>query len=286
MTRGAWLSLTVLGGGLLGAWADPVAALPGSEAIGFAAHRAVYDITLARTAPGSGVADMNGRMVYELMGSACEGYTQNMRFVTEMTNRDGEAQVSDLRTSSWEEASGKRLRFNSTQYRDDQPVETTQGDAGRAAGSATVRVELTKPKKKKLDLAGQVYFPIQHSIALLESARAGRHVFAADLYDGSEKGEKVYQTSAFIGKRAEPGSSATPKGVAGADVLAKLPSWPIAISYYEPGGEKNDSLPAYELSFRFFDNGVSSRLFIDYGDFAITGELKELTFLETSKCKR
>ena len=41
----------------------------------------------------------------------------------------------------------------------------------------------------------------------------------------------------------------------------------------------------YELSFRFYENGVSSRLYIDYGDFAIRGELKELTFLEEGKCE-
>ena len=45
-----------------------------------------------------------------------------------------------------------------------------------------------------------------------------------------------------------------------------------------------DALPTYELSFRFYENGVSSRLYIDYGDFAIRGELKELTFLDAGKC--
>lgn len=274
------------------ALAAAVAAMPGAAAPGaamgesLAPHRAVYDITLARSAPGSGVADLSGRMVYELAGSACEGFTQNMRFVTRLTNRDGEAQVSDLRTSSWEDAAGKRLRFNSSQYRDERLEDATQGDAGRAPGSATVRVELTKPEKKRIDLASGVYFPVQHTTALLASARDGRNVFLADLYDGSEKGDKVYQTSAFIGQRAAPGKVAIDKESDTAGVLTRLPSWPIAISYYEPGAEKADALPAYELSFRLFDNGVSSRLFIDYGDFAITGALKELTMLEASECKR
>ena len=45
-----------------------------------------------------------------------------------------------------------------------------------------------------------------------------------------------------------------------------------------------DSLPTFEIAFRFYANGVSRRLFIDYGDFAIRGELKEIEFLEPSKC--
>ena len=68
------------------------------------------------------------------------------------------------------------------------------------------------------------------------------------------------------------------------DKLNATASWPIAIGYFEPGPSRLDALPTYELSFRFYENGVSSRLYIDYGDFAIRGELKELTFLEEGKC--
>ena len=61
-------------------------------------------------------------------------------------------------------------------------------------------MELTKPAKKDLSLSSRVYFPVQHSIALLEAAKAGKAMFRADLYDGSEKGEKVYDTVSFIGR--------------------------------------------------------------------------------------
>jgi hypothetical protein len=76
-----------------------------------------------------------------------------------------------------------------------------------------------------------------------------------------------------------------PAKVANADKLDEIASWPIAIGYFEPGPTRLDALPTYELSFRFYENGVSSRLYIDYGDFAIRGELKELTFLEEGKCE-
>jgi len=36
----------------------------------------------------------------------------------------------------------------------------------------------------------------------------------------------------------------------------------------------------------FFEDGVSRKLFIDYGEFAINGELKEITFHEPSKCEQ
>ena len=247
-----------------------------------APHRAVYDIKLARASGGSGVVDASGRMVYELTGSACEGYTQNMRFVTRMTNGEGSSQLNDLRSSSFEDSTGKSFRFNSNSYKDEQLGDTTQGDANRETSG--VKVDLTRPKKKSLTLASGIYFPVQHSVALLEAARGGKALFVGDLYDGSEKGEKVYSTTAAIGKRTAPGTLKTPVAVKNGDVLDKLPSWPIAISYFEPNSDKKDAVPSYELSFRYFDNGVSTKLLIDYGEFSIRGELAEITFLDAPKC--
>ena len=57
-----------------------------AQTILLAPHRAVYEMTLVTTRGGTGVTAVSGRIVYELTGSVCEGYTQNMRFVTQMTN--------------------------------------------------------------------------------------------------------------------------------------------------------------------------------------------------------
>ncbi|MBZ0211401.1 MAG: cell envelope integrity EipB family protein [Hyphomicrobium sp.] len=253
-------------------------------AVQFRPHRAVYDITFDHATPGSGVADMSGRMVYEMTGSSCGEYAQNMRFVTRMTNQEGVAQVNDLRTSSFEDLTTHRLRFSSSQYENQKLSEASQGSAGPGNGASFTEVKLVKPAKKTVKLPSDIYFPIQHSLALVEAARAGHSQFTANLYDGSDKGEKFYETSAVIGPRAAPGSVKVAAKVANGDKLDGLSSWPIAIGYFEPGPSRLDALPTYELSFRFYENGVSSRLYIDYGDFAIRGELKELTFLEEGKC--
>lgn len=253
-------------------------------AVQFRPHRAVYDITFDHATPGSGVADMSGRMVYEMTGSSCGEYAQNMRFVTRMTNQEGMAQVNDLRTSSFEDLATHRLRFSSSQYENQKLSEASQGSAGPGNGASFTEVKLVKPAKKTVKLPSDIYFPIQHSLALVEAARAGHSQFTANLYDGSDKGEKFYETSAVIGPRAAPGSVKVAAKVANGDKLDGLASWPIAIGYFEPGPSRLDALPTYELSFRFYENGVSSRLYIDYGDFAIRGELKELTFLEEGKC--
>lgn len=250
-----------------------------------APHRAVYEMTLATARGGSGVTGVSGRMVYELSGSACEGYTQNMRFVTRMTNQSGNDVVTDLRSSSWEEGNGKRFRFNSSQFRDEKATEATAGDAARASTTDGIKVELSKPSKKDISLSSRVYFPIQHSIALLAAAKGGKRSFRADLYDGSEKGEKVYDTVSVIGRPIPLGGNRRLTLVRNADRLDDVAAWPVSISYFEPGTDKQDAVPVYELSFWFFENGVSRKLYIDYGEFAIEGELKEIVFHEPSKCE-
>jgi hypothetical protein len=259
------------------------AAAPGAR-VQLAPHRAVYEMSLAAARGGSGVGSVAGRMVYELTGSACEGYTQNMRFVTRMLNQSGTTVLTDMRSTSWEEGTGKRFRFDSSQFRDDKATETTAGDAARPGAADDVKVELTKPAKKNLSLSSRVYFPVQHSIALLEAAKVGKTMFRADLYDGSEKGEKVYDTVAALGRVVPAGGNRKLPAVKNAERLDHLPAWPVAMGYFEPGSGKRDAVPVYELTFLFFENGVSRKLFIDYGEFALNGELKEITFFEPSKC--
>jgi hypothetical protein len=271
--------------GLLAACALAPAPAVGQASISLAPHRAVYEMTLATTRGGSGVTAVSGRMVYELTGSPCEGYTQNMRFVTQMVNQGGTAMITDLRSSSWEEGSGRRFRFSSSQFRDEKPTEATAGDAARA-NADDIKVELTKPAKKGLSLSARVHFPIQHSIALLQAAKDGKTSFRADLYDGSEKGEKVYDTVSIIGRRRPPGANRQLPAVKNTEALDRLEAWPVSIGYFEPASDHTDAVPVYELSFLFFENGVSRELYIDYGEFAIRGELKEITFHAPSKCEK
>jgi hypothetical protein len=276
--RAAVMAITVAGALGPAAWSHAHATAPGGL-VQFAPHRAVYDITLERAASGSGVVELAGRMVYELNGSRCEGYTQNMRFVTRVISQDGTEQLNDLRTSSWEDGTGKRLRFNSEQYRDSNLVETTVGDAQRKGEGGPIAVTVTRPEKQQDEIDGLNLFPMQHSTALLAAAEKGQRQLVTGLYDGSDKGEKVYQTSAWIGLGNAAGKAdGWPAG------LQKLRSWPVSIAYFDPGSESKDALPAYELSFSIFENGVSTDMNIDYGDFAVRGQLKELTFYTGSEC--
>ncbi|MBX9591065.1 MAG: cell envelope integrity EipB family protein [Hyphomonadaceae bacterium] len=263
----------------------PQSGMAAPDGVFLAPHRAIYELTLATTRGGTGVTSVIGRMAYDLTGSACEGYTQNMRFVTRMTNQTGNAVVTDLRSTTWEDARGKRFRFDSSQYRDEKATESTVGDAARPGASEDIKVELTKPAKKNISIPSRAYFPVQHTIALLDAAKATKTSFRADLYDGSEKGEKVYDTVAAIGRARSAGSNRQLPQVRNAEKLDGLRGWPVSIAYFEPGSGKQDALPVYEFSYLMFENGVSRKLYIDYGEFALQGDLTEIVFHPPAKCE-
>ncbi len=277
------LALTALGSHFF--VATSVAAAPALKEVVFAPHRAIYDLSLDGAKSGSGVAGVNGRIVYELSGNACEGYAQSMRFVTQTLNQDGDVQTTDLRTSSWEEVPARRLRFSTSTYQNEMAAEQTQGVAKRSQASGPISVDLARPSKKEAKISGEIYFPIQHSMAIIQAARAGRTILAADLFDGSETGEKIYSTSTAIGRESKPGAGPVVSLAKGTSNLDRVPSWPISVSYFAATPAPGDSLPLYEMSYRFHENGVTSSLRINHGDFAIVGELKELTYFEASPCK-
>ncbi len=265
----------------------PADALTPSKSPELAPHRAVYEMSLGNADRTSGVAGVKGRLVFEFNGNACDGYTQNMRFVTVVIDQKGTSTLTDLRSSSWEDGAGKRFRFNSHHYRDRKLKESVKGDAVRSERGTEVEVALSKPKAQKFKFSDNVLFPNQHSISVLKHALSGDRVLQARIYDGSDKGEKVFDTTTIIGKLQLSGSKQLPNSIANLARLKSMPSWPIAISYFEIGqsASRGEELPVYELAFRIYANGVSRNLLINYGDFSIRGVLKEIEFFKADVCE-
>ena len=273
------LAAPLLGGALTG----HAQALAAKEPNRLVAHRAIYEMSLDDARSASGITGIDGRMVFEFTGSECDGYSLNMRMVTQMTDSQGQTNLTDLRSSTWEQGDGQKFRFQSAQYLNDKLGDVTMGRAVRETPDAKVKVKLSQPAHAELNLSGQILFPTQHSLALIEAARAGKSLFQARLYDGSEKGRKVYDTTAFIGAAVQPGNDSELEQVAKDKGLGELASWPVSIGYFEL--KQGDLTPSYQIDFRLYENGVSRELLIDYGDFSIHGTLTSLEYLKAPECR-
>jgi hypothetical protein len=248
-----------------------------------APHRAVYELKLAHTRGNATVA-ARGRILYDFSGNACEGYALQFRQVSELDNGEGKVTLSDLRTTTWEDGAARKLVFKSQSYLNERPGDTVDGQAERQSDG--VAVTLTKPEEKKVALDAAIVFPTDHMRRVIEAAREGKSILEFPVYDGSETGEKVYNTLTVIGQVIGPNERAPTDAAAGQQALAGLKRWPVTVSYFEKGNKSTgEQAPIYSIKFEMYENGVSRALLLDYNEFAISGELTSLDLKDIKPCK-
>ena len=261
----------------------PLRAQQSSGQIELAPHRAVYDLKLAQSRGKRALESVKGRILYDFSGNVCEGYSLQFRQVTELDSGEGKNVTSDLRMTNWEDGAGKSFRFMSQNFLNGQQAET--GDGRAEEGPTGVSVSLSKPERKEINL-GTVVFPSEHMRRIIAAAREGKSLLEISVYDGSESGEKVYNTLTVIGREIAPTERVPTDAAAGKASLATMKRWPVTVSYFDRAkGEGGEQTPAYAIAFEVYENGISRALKLDYGDFALTGEMTSLEMREAKPCR-
>jgi hypothetical protein len=262
------------------------AAAPPVDQVLLAPHRAVYDLKLSKSHGSRGIEAVRGRILYDFSGSACEGYELQFRQVSELDSGEGQAALSDLRSTTWEDGGATKFRFSSENLFNERRTDVVDGHAER--DTKTVAVSLTKPREKTFSVPAGAVFPTEHMRRIIFAARAGKSVLEFPVYDGSETGEKLYNTLTVIGRPIAPGEKAPSDASAKIPQLAKLTRWPVTISYFDKKDEKaeqtGEQTPVYSIGFELYENGISRSLVLDYTDFTITGEMTSLELKNAKPC--
>jgi EipB-like len=261
-----------------GASIAPIAQVP------LVPHRAVYDLTLGDVRGKAQIASVRGRILYDFDGNACQGYSLDFRQVSELNTGEGKTSISDLRSTTWEGADAKTFKFSSENYVDDNLSGAVDGHAEHDPDKTAVTLE--KPEKKAFDLAAGVVFPTEHMVRVINAAHEGQNILSFPVYDGSETGEKVFNTLTVIGPKLSADERKHDDAAAGDAKLAAVPRWPVTISYFEQKKADNTSeqTPAYSIGFELYENGISRALTLDYNDFVVTGKLSSLELKDTKPC--
>jgi EipB-like len=248
-------------------------------------HRAIYDLSLGATRSNAQVAGVRGRILYDFDGNTCQGYSLEFRQVSELDTGEGKVSTTDLRSTTWEGADAKSFKFTSQNFIDENLVDSVDGHAEREASKTAVALE--KPQQKSLSLAAGVVFPTEHMVRAINAAHAGQSVLSFPVYDGSETGDKVYDTLTVIGHQIGPGERNHDDAAASEAKLAEVPRWPVTVSYFERGkaADSSEQTPAYAISFELYANGISRALALDYNNFVITGKLASLEIKNAKPCR-
>ena len=193
--------------------------------------------------------------------------------------------TSDLRSTTWEGADAKNFKFTSQNFVDESLVGAVDGHAEHDATKTAV--DLNKPRQESLNLAAGVVFPTEHMVRVINAARAGKTILDFPVYDGSETGEKIFDTLTVIGHKIAPGERNHDDAAAAETKLATVPRWPVTISYFEKNKQANSSeqTPAYAIGFELYENGISRALTLDYNDFVVAGKLTSLEIKEPKPCR-
>ncbi|HEY2213025.1 MAG TPA: cell envelope integrity EipB family protein [Bradyrhizobium sp.] len=252
----------------------------------FLAHQALYDLSLVKSRGSNSINSARGRILYNFSGSACEGYTSEFRQVSELDSGEGKVTLSDLRSTSWEDGAGQSYRFKIDARMNDADSSPVDGVAERSGDHITVK--LKQPASKTFTLDGDTVFPTEQIQRIITAARQGKSVLELMVYDGSDNGEKVYNTLSVIGQPI-PGDRtiAAPDPSTANDVMKSLTRWPVTVSYYDRDAKAKDGeqTPVYSMSFELYENGVSRALVLDYNDFVISGALGKFDVKDSKPCK-
>jgi len=256
-----------------------------SAPVELVAHRAIYDLSLGETRGNTQIAAVRGRILYDFNGSSCQGYSLEFRQVSELDTGEGKVSTTDLRSTTWEGADAKTFKFTSQNFVDESLVDTVDGHAEHDATKTDV--DLDKPEQKSLKLDAGVVFPTQHMVRAINAAREGKTILDFPVYDGSDTGDKVFNTLTVIGRRFGADDHKHDDAAANEPKLMSVPRWPVTISYFDKGKSANNSeqTPAYAIGFELYENGISRALTLDYNEFVVTGKLTSLEIRDTKPCR-
>ena len=261
---------------------------PGKAAAGvpFLPHQALYDLSLVKSRGSSSINNARGRILYNFSGNACEGYTSEFRQVSELEVGEGKTTLSDLRSTSWEDGAGKSYRFKIDSRMNEGASSPVDGIAERTGGQITVK--LTQPEAKTFTLDGSTVFPTEQIQRIIAAAKEGKSILELTVYDGSDNGQKVYNTLSVIGHAItgdKQNASSDPSTTN--DQMKSTTRWPVTVSYFDRDAKakEGEQTPVYAMSFELYEDGVSRALVLDYNDFVISGKMGKFDVKDTKPCK-
>ncbi len=247
-----------------------------AEAADLQPYQAVYELKLSSAREGSSIIGLRGVFIVE-WADICEGWTvaQDMRM--EISTVERQRIVNDINFSSYETSDGENLRFTMRWTARDEPFQEYSGRAVRG-GSATFVV----PEGQSLALPADTLFPTTHLTRVVDAAAAGQPVFSSTVFSGSGP-DSLHEVTAFIGAEIPAGSQSLTSGDQdGFQDLAALRSWPVSLAYFP--ATQSVAEPEFEVNYRLFENGVADDLLLDYGDFAMSGQLREVALSAKPDC--
>lgn len=248
-------------------------------AVELISHRAFYRLSLASLSSDSEISAAEGGIGYAIT-DGCDGWIVEQQFAMSIQGSDGAEIDSSDSFTSWESKDGLRYRFNIRKLRNGTEYMTISGHAELESVGGPGTAQFEEPQSQTVALPKGTVFPTEHTIRLLRKAATGEKLDRQLVFTGSEV-EGAAPVSTFILSRRPPkddGLLVPP--------LGPHPIWPMKLAFYAAEGQADagEELPEQELTMDLQENGIATRLILDFGDFSLNGTLEKIEHLPDSGC--
>tara|TARA_R110002110_G_scaffold80591_6_gene209872 strand:+ start:5515 stop:6423 length:909 start_codon:yes stop_codon:yes gene_type:complete len=237
-----------------------------TSAANLAPHTAHYVMKLLSARGGSGIEAVSGDMAIRWEGD-CSGWTMSNRAVFDVTYTGGDAVRVTMDASTWEAAAGDRYTFLVRTLFDTKETQRVEGKARLDGGQGIA--EFTLPSKKTIKLPAGTMFPTMHTKRVLDAAGDTPEIIRATVFDGFTDGGAQF-VNAIVGKKLATGQTAA----SAFPTLQNQPAWGISLAFFD--ADKADAEPNSEIRLEIYRNGIAGMIEMDFGDFRLLAELKEL----------
>jgi hypothetical protein len=242
-------------------------------------HRAGYELTLRSVRSGSGIIDVTGLLSYDWTDT-CDGWIVEQRYVLQVVRGDGPVVEISASYANWESKDGLRYRFNVKRGQgaeeNGESSADVQGEAKLTGKGKVGTARFEKPEEQEIKLPAGTLFPTEHTLVLIDKAKAGVKFDRHPVFDGAELEGPSMMTAFLLPQRAAP------PGGKPSMLTASQPVWPVNIAVFSDG-EKAET-PSFEMTIYLQENGVVPELIMDYGDFSVLGRMKIFEKLPKAEC--
>lgn len=272
----------ILAAGMVFALAGVTASEAAPVSPDLASHLAVYQMSLNTTKLSGGVTGASGSMVYKFSDS-CDGWTVENRTALTFSYNEGQPVATTWEFVTWESKDGRQYRYRVRSTRDGVVAEEIDGSAtldARHAGTASFQ----QPERRNMRLPRGILFPTDHTVKVLEAAAKGQRLIHRALFDGTTT-DGPFDVSAVMGRPVPANANASQAASNNPQIdmdLLSAPSWLVEMAFFPQGDA--DAEPDYEVSVRYYANGVADELIQSFGTFSIKGTLQRLERLPKPDC--
>ncbi len=236
-----------------------VAPARADETIRLVPHRAIYRLENVQAQPGTGIADVTGAIYFDLR-LTCTDFVMKQQFLLEIVRSNNRSTQVRTEYSSAERRDGTRLSFETKTTSGGRVTDEFAGTATLTGPGGTGTATLSRPSSRSFALVKGTFFPTTHTIEMIRRAKAGDLAFWGLLYDGSD-GDKLSGVNTTIGALAD-----APAGGPKSPLLSGK-GWWMTMAFFSL--ETRNSAPRYRVRAHMLPSGVSTRLRLIYGEFAV-----------------